>query len=228
MRSFFERHRYWGVLAAQVFLLFIATLMQDHPMLSLLFIVALFGVFGSVIRTIWERSLPRIFALTVAAITIVSGLLGFSSSIPWWEIQEGLIVCCFGYATFILIAMVSIARHVFVTDRVTANRIVGSICLYLMLGMFFAFIYAGMALINPAAFEMSSKGLEMSIVGLRDFLYFSYATITTTGYGDMIPTLPMTRFLSSMESVAGSVYMAIMVARLVGMHVTQAHGERGR
>lgn len=228
MRSFFQRHRYWGVLGAQVFLLFIATLMQDHPVLNLLFLIALFGVFGSVIKTIWERSLMRIFAIAVAAITIVSGLLGAISSIPWWEVREGLIVCCFGYATFILIAIASIARHVFVTDRVTANRIVGSICLYLMLGMFFAFIYAGMALLNPAAFEMSSKGVESSIVGLRDFLYFSYATITTTGYGDMIPTHPMSRLFASLESIAGSIYLAIMVARLVGMHVTQAHGEHGR
>lgn len=220
------RQHYWSVLAAQVFLLFIAAVMEHHLILTILFIVGLFGIFGSVITTIWGSSMPRWLSLGAAAVAIVSGVPGLIPGVSDTLVRTGLVICCTAYAAFILIAILSIGRHVFVTDRVTSNRIVGSICVYMLLGMFFAFLYAAMGLLLPAAFNMSLAGETPSMAALRDFFYFSFSTLTTTGYGDMIPSHPISRVVVCLEEVAGSVYLAIMVARLVGMHVTQGRTQQ--
>ncbi|MFA5812377.1 MAG: ion channel [bacterium] len=217
-----RRYHYITVLAAQIFLLFIAAVMEHHIALTILFIIALFGIFGSVISTIWGSSLWRFLAILSALIALISGLMGFIPGFSDQAIRFGLVICCFSYASFILISIISIGKHVFVADRVTANRIIGSICLYMLLGMFFAFLFAAMGLLSPQSFDMSHAGETTSMVTLRDFIYFSYSTLTTTGYGDMIPAHPISRMVVCVEEVAGSIYLAIMVARLVGMHVTQS------
>ena len=211
---------YFTILAAQILLLFLAAIMRDHIVLIVLFILGLFGVFGSVISTIWDRTLPRLLAIACAALAVAGGIPLSVPGMSPWAIEAGLLVTCLAYTVFILVAIVSIARSVFITDRVTSNRIVGSICIYLLLGMFFAFLFAAIALVLPGAIHFGTTDVPIA-ARISDFLYFSYSTLTTTGYGDALPTHPITKMLASIEGMTGSIYLAIMVARLVGMHVTQ-------
>ena len=223
---FFHRVRqlhYFTILATLILLLFLAAIMRDHIVLIVLFVLGLFGIFGSVISTIWDRTLPRLLSFVCAAMAIAGGIPISIPGTPAWVDRLGLLVCCLAYTIFILVAIVSICRTVFVTDRVTSNRIVGSICIYLLIGMLFAFMYASIAIVIPGAIHFGTEEMPMA-ARISDFLYFSYSTLTTTGYGDMVPTHSVTKMLASMEGVTGSVYLAIMVARLVGMHVTQRHG----
>jgi hypothetical protein len=136
-------------------------------------------------------------------------------------VQMGLFVGALAYAAFVVIAILAISRNVFITDKITADRIVGSICIYLLIGMFFAFVYTALIIIWPDAYSLDVGRLS-EIQEFRELLYFSYITLTTVGYGDIIPTMPFTRILSCMEAVIGPVYLVIMVARLVGMHISQA------
>jgi len=55
-------------------------------------------------------------------------------------------------------------------------------------------------------------------------LYFSFTTLTTLGYGDIVPTSPISRMLTSVEAIAGQLYLAVLVARLVGMHIVSSTG----
>jgi hypothetical protein len=111
---------------------------------------------------------------------------------------------------------------VFVTDRVTANRIIGSLCVYMLLGMFFAFVFASMSLASPSTFSVSGEAFPAQLLRLRDFLFFSYAMLTTTGFDNLMPVHPIARAVVSVEEVTGSIYLAVVVARLVGIHVTQS------
>ena len=222
MLSWLRLKHYWLILLAQIFLLFIAAFMVHHTVLYILFATALLGIFGSVIANIWESSLPRILGLISGAVAMISGFLYVIPGVTFIEVEISLIICCFSYAIFILIAVFAIAKHVFITDRVTVDRIVGSICIYLLIGMFFAFIFAALSLFVPETFDIKGKIMSLSIVGLRDFLYFSYSTLTTIGYGDMLPTHPFSKMLACIEGMVGPIYLAIMVARLVGMHITQS------
>jgi hypothetical protein len=56
-------------------------------------------------------------------------------------------------------------------------------------------------------------------------LYFSFATLTTLGYGDIVPTSPISRMLASIEAITGQLYLAVLVARLVGMHIVDSTGQ---
>lgn len=221
MRRLFRPQHYWPILLAQVLLIFIAAFMEDSLILYILFALSLIGIFGSVITSIWGRSVPRKLAILSALVAIVSGFLWVVPGIAEDTIFDSFAVCSFAYSIFVLIAIISISRNVFITDRVTTDRIVGSICIYLLIGMFFAFIYAALGVMMPDAFNLGGETAN-EIESFKDYIYFSYTTLTTTGFGDMVPTRPISKALSAIESITGSIYLVIMVARLVGMHISQS------
>ncbi len=216
-----HRYRYWSILAAQVVLLVLATFMEQNPVLYILFVICMFAVFGSVIHAIRKRRRPKVFAIICGAAAVIGGFLWAIPGIPIETIEGSLIVTAFAYAAFVFIAIHSIMRDVLISDRAVADRIVGSICAYLLIGMFFAFIYGGVALFLPGAFDLRGGTLH-SLEDFRDYLYFSYTTLTTTGFGDMVATHPFTRLLAIFEALIGPLYLAVMVARLVGMHLNES------
>lgn len=99
------------------------------------------------------------------------------------------------------------------------NAILAAIYSYLLLGVVFAYLYAFFGAASPGAFAGDAER------GLGAYLYLSLVTLTTLGYGDITPTLPFARNLAALEAVTGQLYLAITVARLVGLY--QAQGERG-
>jgi len=215
---------YLRILAAQIFLLFLTAVMRDHILIIILFILGLFGVLGSVVGAIWDRAHPRAAALAFGLIALAGLAPAVFPGTSWQIERELLVVSCASYSIFFIVAILAIGKSVFVTDRVTANLIAGSIVLYLLIGMLFAFTYAGFDLMLPGSIHIPSHGGPM-LGRLTDFLYFSFSTLTTTGYGDAVPVHPVAKMLASLEGIGGSIYLAIMVARLVGMHVMQ-HSEK--
>lgn len=222
---YFKPRHYWNILIAQIVVLFLATLMEDHPVLYVLFVLSLFGIFGSVISTIWSSRITRSLSVVCMVVALVFGDLWLIPGMSERTVIIGFVVAAFSYATFVLIAIGAMFKNVFVTEEVTSDRIVGSICIYLLIGMFFAFIFSAMDLINPAMFNFGHDA-NPTIREFREYLYFSYTTITTLGYGDMIPTHAIARLLTSIEAMIGPIYLAIMVARLVGMHISKSIHER--
>ncbi len=75
------------------------------------------------------------------------------------------------------------------------------------------------ALLVPGSFAYPLQGGSLQRMRPHDLLYFSYMTLTTTGYGDITPTHPVVRMLATIESITGVLYIAIMISRLVGLHV---------
>jgi hypothetical protein len=99
---------------------------------------------------------------------------------------------------------------------VTARRLHGGVAAYLLLGLIWANLYQLVALLRPGAF---------SGIGARDssgFMYYSFVTLTTMGYGDVLPVHPVARSLATLEAVTGSLYLAILVSRLVSLAVADA------
>lgn len=213
------------VLFAQLILLFLAALMHLHVALYIIFILFFLFLFGSIIVAIGPSKKLRMLALISAAIAIVSGLLWLFPDTPQFIVHWCLFVTSLASAMFILIAILSMSHNVFLTDRITSNLIVGSICVYMLIGMFFSFVYASEALFIPESILVNDVPIIHTAKGFNEFLYFSYTTLTTLGYGDIVPTMPIARLTAMLEAMIGPVYLAIMVARLVGMHITQAHSK---
>jgi hypothetical protein len=114
------------------------------------------------------------------------------------------------------------ARHVFSFRQVDKNTLMGAICIYLLLGLMFALLYAMAAYLWP---ENAFNGIPPhNILAEFDaFLYFSFVTLTTAGYGDITPVNPLIRTLAFLEMITGQFYMAVLVAGLVGVFMSK-HG----
>ena len=110
------------------------------------------------------------------------------------------------------------AHQVLFTGTITSNDIVGAICIYMLLGLIWALLYLFIAEIVPGSFN----GLPQApwLENFAAAIYFSFVTITTLGYGDISPILPLARFLVIMEAIVGVFYMAILVASLIGVRMS--------
>lgn len=114
-------------------------------------------------------------------------------------------------------------RQVLFTGSIDGNKIVGAICIYLLLGFIWAMLYLFIAELTPSAFKGFEQGSWHD--NLFHALYFSFVTLTTLGYGDITPVLPVARFLAFMEAIVGVFYTAILVASLVGVRMAQLDRE---
>jgi hypothetical protein len=202
--------RYLWILCSQIFMIMLAPLMDEGLIPYLLFALSLFFVFGSVIARIRKKRFPKILAVIAGIIALLSSFVLIIPGLSPEIVKIGSSICTLSYAAFTFIAILSIAKSVFVNDEVTVDMILGSICTYLLIGMCFAFIYAGINFDGDMGFKVDR---------FYNYLYFSLTTLTTTGFGDIVPTSAFTKMLSAMEGVIGSMYIAVVVARLVGLHI---------
>ncbi len=106
------------------------------------------------------------------------------------------------------------SRQVLMSDEVKTNIIVGALAIYLLLGLIWATLYQLVIIFSPLAFN----GVEPvpGTSSYPDLLYFSYVTLATLGYGDISPAMPLTQTLAYLEAIAGTFYIAIVVASLIG------------
>lgn len=115
---------------------------------------------------------------------------------------------------------VLIFMDVLTTRQVNADMIAGGVSVYLMMGLIFGLIYQAHFLLDPGTFSVS-ESLEVANVDetntLYLFTYFSFVTMTTLGYGDISPLALHTRNLVQIETLAGQMYVAIFIARLVSI-----------
>jgi hypothetical protein len=95
-------------------------------------------------------------------------------------------------------------------------RVQGAIAAYLCLGFAWAHAYHVVALVDPGAFNAAGSELSAAI----HWINFSFGTLTTLGYQGIVPADPVAHTLSSAEAVTGQLYLAVLVARLVSMHVS--------
>jgi Ion channel len=118
----------------------------------------------------------------------------------------------------ILLAVV--IAQVFREGQVTTHRIRGAIAIYLLLGVLWAFMYQVVALNIPQAFRLP-EGLVASDSDVlrRELTYFSFVTLTTTGYGDITAVHPVGRTLVMLEALVGQLYPAIVLAWLVSLAI---------
>lgn len=109
-------------------------------------------------------------------------------------------------------------RQVLFTGPIDHNKIVGSVCIYFLLGLVWAMLYTLLLELSPTTFNGVTAGVWED--NLPDLLYFSFVTLTTLGFGDISPAEPIAKFLVYMEAVVGQLYIAILVASLVGIRIS--------
>jgi Ion channel len=110
------------------------------------------------------------------------------------------------------VTLVRVLRH----QRVTHETVLGVLCTYVLLGLLFAFAYLALDLVRDAPFFAQPGSHEAS-----EYLYFSFVTITTLGFGDLSPAVGLPQALTALEALVGSIFLVTLVARLVTLWVRQ-------
>jgi hypothetical protein len=145
-------------------------------------------------------------------------------SVALGAIGVGFAMAFVAYMIFLLLNTIRRAQ------TVTSDVVFGAASVYLLIGLFWAFAYILIVAFVPGAFHaphverlVQEGTLQMS--GISVFLYYSIVTLTTLGYGDIVPVAPIAQTLSSLEAIIGQLYLAILLGRVVGLHV--AHSTAG-
>jgi voltage-gated potassium channel len=119
---------------------------------------------------------------------------------------------------FLLIAIINALSQVAFGHEISFNRLIGAVCIYLLLGLIWAVAYTLIEIAQPGSFSGLSdtggaSGWDPS------WLYFSFVTMTTLGYGDLLPLTATARMLAYAQAVFGQFYVAVLVAGLVGAYI---------
>jgi hypothetical protein len=147
----------------------------------------------------------------------------------WWHVQPDDV----GARVFSLVALVvfvvfvigHLLRFILCAPRVTSDVLAAAVSTYLMLGIAWSFAYMLVGRLVPRAFIFNSDS-NRQMDGF-EAVYFSFVTLSSVGYGDITPAANVARMLAIMEAITGVFYLALLVARLVGLYTTgKEPGER--
>jgi hypothetical protein len=172
--------------------------------LAIVLVAGVFVVSGS--RTAVVAMLGAIAMITVGAILRIRSpsVLDLNLFAGSWLIMA---------ATLIWV----VARATFAEGRVTYHRVMGAALLYLTIAVTFAALFTFVGTLVPKAF--SGMAVQDSPALASQLIYFSFATLTTTGYGDIVQVHPLARSLCNLEAVFGQLYPATLLARLVTLEL---------
>jgi voltage-gated potassium channel len=131
-----------------------------------------------------------------------------------------------GWAVFYAFATVAVLSRVSRYRRVTLDEVAGAVSAYILIGLFFSMLYLWIELLQPGSFHISEQSNLNSLVDYSDFVLFSFATLTTLGYGDITPLTHITQVAAVLESVIGVLYVAVLVGGLVGMLISERFAKK--
>jgi hypothetical protein len=142
-------------------------------------------------------------------IALILGIpaFGFLGSSP------GVIIAIHSVVVIFLVLVAgTMLSHVLKDEVVTGEKVSAAICVYLFIGLTWAYLFSLTHYLEPGSFHIEDPDLS-------HFIYYSFITLSTLGYGDITPLSPSARALSYVEAITGQLYLTVLVARLVGLHI---------
>jgi hypothetical protein len=167
-----------------------------------------------------SRAGRRLFR--VALVVVVLAFLGAIASVVLSSSNDPTGVFFGLNVLLVATAPVVIGRALYKRGIVDLHTVLGALCIYILLGMMFAFVYGAIDLLGHEAFFVQTSHATMP-----DFLYFSFVTQTTVGYGDFTPAGDLGRSLAVVEALAGQLYLVTIIAVLVSRMAGRAQPSAG-
>lgn len=189
-----------------------------------IFVIGLFGgvdkidlVYGLVISFIYFFSFLTIreesrFSFSIPTLLVLLTWIGAFFGLPVFTKITGLLATLFFFVVIFLLVL-RIAN----SSKVRLLEFVEAVNIYLLLGIAASLLFRSVYAFNPHAYHAPAEGLS----GMPDFIYFSFVTLTTLGYGDISPASPLARSLAILFSVSGQLYLTMIIAMLVGKFLSE-------
>jgi ion channel len=177
------------------------------------------GVLFATLRALSRRPAEFRIAAVTGALVLVASAVAAVTSLP-----AAVAAKAFCGALFSGFLSAVVLREVLQGETVDADTIRGAICAYLFVGVSWAGTYGFVENLRPGS--LATPGAGGIPIGHRPemYIYFSFVTLATLGYGDIVPATALTRALAWLEAVFGQFYIAVLVARLVSMQRHPAGG----
>ena len=204
-------------LLISILLLFLVYPFVEHRPFAPMFLQLLFT--GVLVSALFSVSATRHHFLIAVTLVVPSLLLRW---LLFWQggqalatLAEVLSLASLGFASWIVLG------DCLRSGRVTAARICGVLAVYMLLGLMWSSLYVLVEQMIPGSFDIPRDALSAHR-RTSALVYFSFVTLTTLGYGDLTPVGSAARSLAVVEALCGQLYLAVIVARLIGMHLTVA------
>jgi hypothetical protein len=212
-RRFFRRWRdrnHPAYLMISLFLLLLAQPIVDalpfaQPLLAGLFTLVLLSAVLSVVA-------HRGQFVVLTALMLPTLVLAWIGRLVETGPQVGVATSAM-FAAFLLYLIFLMLRRILSETTVTGNTLIRAVSIYLMIGIAWAFMYYAIEHVDAGALEPLDADWPWA-----DFAFFSFTTMTTLGYGDMVPVSPLARSLAMLQAVLGPLYLTILVAKLVAAY----------
>lgn len=194
-----------------------------HLVMGVVFVLMLLSAVVAVSETWRQVALAALCAVPAIVLWFVD---------PKFEsiaITLAQIACGMAFMAYVIVMIV---RWLFTVERVTYNTIAAALCVYLLLGVWWAEAYSIVALADPGSFVIEHAEEDRPFLmrvggrGASYSFYFSFVTLTTLGYGDITPASAPARTFAILEAVMGQAYLAVLLARLVALHIIHAPPRR--
>jgi hypothetical protein len=195
----------------------LALILADYVLLS-----ALSGTIAGRLVTYLVFACTLLVTLVAAQaprlwIGLALGLIGATALVVLWaaltQTLTGYLGLTSGLAVCLLLATpVVIVRDIIKTRFVSVHTLMAAMCLYLLIGIIFALLYDAVGAVTPGGYFGSPK-----LGTITNALFFSFTTLTTVGYGNLVPATPFGQSLAMVEAVSGQIFLIVVVARLVSL-----------
>src|SRR5262249_12239900 len=154
--------------------------------------------------------------ITALVLAISAGAL--HTLFAFWPDPKIVIPMLICTVAFLVFTLISLLRAVILAERVTHDTIYGALSVYLLMAVTWGAAYLLLETLQPGALAMDPIRHPNHKMDWFDCMFYSYVTLTTIGYGDIVPVTAQARSLSILEAVSGVLYVAVLVARLVGLY----------
>ncbi len=206
------RHSY--LLASLMLLLFAYPFVGDHRLGDWSLRIVLVGTMVTSILACAERRREIVIGCALVAAQQAVDVFGR----PGPRV-DNVMSAALGFLVFAYVTVLMLRRIFGRTGRVTTDTIAGSISAYLLLGVTWSFAYTLLELAEPGSFMLGDTPVSAE---LERCIGFSFITLTTLGYGNVAPATERADVMCSTQAILGQVYLTVLVARLVALHMAQS------
>tara|TARA_R110002072_G_scaffold130512_1_gene269390 strand:- start:263 stop:934 length:672 start_codon:yes stop_codon:yes gene_type:complete len=214
-----QRDNFIWLLIGLVTLLFSGAVLQQLQLENTASLINI-SISFTLLVAVWSMERHKAWYQSRIGLTIIVAAIGIGD---YFLINAGLdlLQLLFIFSFFCVTTLLA-CRQILFQGSVDLNKIIGAICIYILLGLTWAFSY----LLVEELFPGSMHGFTHSDwhANLQDAVYYSFVTLTTLGYGEITPLQPLARFLAYMEALTGQFYIAILVASLIGIRLADRRG----